>query len=189
MSIYMKIVLPMVVLLLLCGVSWSSGPVDKKGPAQTDDPSDVSQNPSAGEQLSWWVLGGGGTSAMSTNYILNGTVHQTAVATVVSDSYRVYHGFWQSFETAGCCVGRVGDANGEGDYPDEISLGDIMLLVDVKFVSGDCGKLPCIEEADANQDGGPDPTCEDNVTLGDIMSLVNFLFIAGPENAILPDCL
>jgi photosystem II stability/assembly factor-like uncharacterized protein len=88
-----------------------------------------------------------------------------------------------------CCVGRVGDTNGEGEYPDEVTLGDIMLLVDVKFISGDCSKLPCVAEADVNQDGGPEPTCDDHVTLGDIMTLVDFLFITGPENATLPECL
>jgi hypothetical protein len=88
-----------------------------------------------------------------------------------------------------CCSGRVGDANGEGEYPDEVTLGDIMLMVDVKFISGDCSKLPCISEADVNQDGGADPTCEEHVTLGDIMMLVDYLFITGPEDATLPDCL
>jgi hypothetical protein len=89
----------------------------------------------------------------------------------------------------GCCLGRVGDANGEGEYPDEVTLGDIMLLVDVKFISGDCSKLPCVTEADVNQDGGDTPICEEHVTLGDIMTLVDFLFITGPEIATLPDCL
>ena len=84
-----------------------------------------------------------------------------------------------------CCVGRVGDANGQGVYPDEITLGDIMLLVDVKFISSDCSKLTCIAEADVNQDGGANPTCEDHVSLGDIMTLVDFLFIS---NAPLNDC-
>jgi hypothetical protein len=88
----------------------------------------------------------------------------------------------------GCCQGRVGDANGEGEYPDEITLGDIMLLVDVKFISGDCSKLPCLSEADVTQDGGSDPTCEENVTLGDIMTLVDFLFITGPDVATLLEC-
>jgi hypothetical protein len=85
-----------------------------------------------------------------------------------------------------CCVDRVGDANGEGEYPDEVTLGDIMLLVDVKFISGDCSKLPCIEEADVNQDGGAIPNCDDHVTLGDIMTLVDFLFI---NNTPLKECL
>jgi hypothetical protein len=88
-----------------------------------------------------------------------------------------------------CCSGRVGDANGQGEYPDEITLGDIMLLVDVKFISSDCSKLTCLTEADVNQDGGTNPNCEDHVTLGDIMTLVDFLFITGPENATLPECL
>jgi len=89
----------------------------------------------------------------------------------------------------GCCHGRVGDANGSNEPTDEITLGDIMLLVDVKFISGDCSKLLCLTEADVTQDGGANPTCEDNVTLGDIMTLVDFLFITGPETAVLNTCL
>jgi len=88
-----------------------------------------------------------------------------------------------------CCVARVGDANGEGEYSDEVTLSDIMLLVDVKFISSDCSKLSCLTEADVNQDGGADPACEDHVTLSDIMALVDFLFISGPELVALPDCL
>jgi len=88
-----------------------------------------------------------------------------------------------------CCQGRVGDVNGEGVYPDEVTLGDIMLLVDVKFVSGDCSKLPCLTEADVNQGGGANPNCDDHITLGDIMTLVDFLFITCPENGTLPECL
>ena len=83
----------------------------------------------------------------------------------------------------------MGDANGEGEYPDEVTLADIMLLVDVKFISSDCSMLPCILEADINQDGGTDPNCDDHVTLGDIMVLVDFLFITGREVATLPECL
>jgi hypothetical protein len=88
-----------------------------------------------------------------------------------------------------CCVGRVGDANEQGEYPDEVTLGDIMVMVDAKFISGDCNKLACVAEADVSQDGGANPNCEDHVTLGDIMTLVDFLFITGPANATLPDCL
>ena len=87
-----------------------------------------------------------------------------------------------------CCVGRVGDANGLGVYPDEISLGDIMMMIDAKFISESCDRIPCLAEADVKQDGGAEPTCED-ITLGDIMVLVDFLFITGPQNATLPECL
>ena len=92
----------------------------------------------------------------------------------------------------GCCVGRVGDANGEGEYPDEVTLGDIMLMVDVLFISNDCTKFACPDEADVNQSGGPNPpqeSCLNYVTLGDIMTLVDFLFITGPDVAVLPECL
>ena len=88
----------------------------------------------------------------------------------------------------GCCRVRVGDADGQGEYPDEVTLGDIMLLVDVKFVSGNCSLLPCLTEADVNQDGGVAPICDDHVTLGDIMMLVDYLFITGPGIATLNDC-
>jgi len=88
-----------------------------------------------------------------------------------------------------CCLGRVGDANGSNEPTDEITLGDIMLLVDAKFITGNCSRLPCLTEADVNQDGGTNPNCDDHVTLGDIMTLVDFLFITGPDVAVLPDCL
>jgi C1A family cysteine protease len=89
----------------------------------------------------------------------------------------------------GCCFGRVGNANGQGVYPDEITLGDIMLLVDAVFISYNCDKIPCLLEADVNQDGSTEPNCDDHITLGDIMMLVDFLFITGPETAVLHDCL
>jgi murein tripeptide amidase MpaA len=114
---------------------------------------------------------------------LNLTVAVTDAAAAIASRELTLH------ISGGCCIGRVGDPNGQGEYPDEITLGDIMLLVDVKFISGDCSKLPCLTEADVNQDGGADPTCEEHVTLADIMTLVDFLFITGPENATLPECL
>jgi PKD repeat protein len=89
----------------------------------------------------------------------------------------------------GCCSVRVGNANGEGEYPDEVTLADIMLLVDVKFLSSDCSKLACLAEADVNQDGGAEPNCNDHVTLADIMYLVDYLFITGPSAGTLPECL
>ena len=91
-----------------------------------------------------------------------------------------------------CCVGRVGDANSTGVYPDEITLGDVMLMVDVLFVSNDCTNFVCPDEADVNQSGGENPpqsACLDYVSLGDLMMLVDFLFITGPEVAELPECL
>ena len=143
-----------------------------------------------GINIPWRVLSSGGNvNSASAHYRLEGTVAQTAVGKSSSLNRRLNHGFWQELEPATCCEGRVGDANGEGEYPDEVTLGDIMYLVDVKFISGDCSKLTCLAEADVNQDGGLNPTCEDHVTLGDIMTLVDFLFITGPDVAVLKTCL
>jgi hypothetical protein len=89
-----------------------------------------------------------------------------------------------------CCVGRVGNANGIGTYPNEVTISDIQLLVTAKFMSSlPCEQnLHCLTEADVNQSGGANPACKD-ITIADIQTLVNHLFIAGPANAPLKDCL
>jgi hypothetical protein len=86
----------------------------------------------------------------------------------------------------GCCEGRVGDANGSG--VDEPTIGDISVMIDAKFIAGTCdGKIVCLSEADINQSGGSNPTCED-ITIGDISILIDYLFITGPPLG-LADCL
>ena len=74
----------------------------------------------------------------------------------------------------GCCVGRVGDANGSGD--DEPSVADIGRIVEFLFISG--APFPCLHEADVNQSGGPNPQPTD-VSVADIGVLVDYLFITG----------
>jgi hypothetical protein len=79
-------------------------------------------------------------------------------------------------EPTGCyCVGRVG--NVDCDYLDQVTLVDIMMLVDHLFVSH--ARLPNLEEANAS--GDP----EGNITLLDVMVLVDHLFISGAD---LPKC-
>lgn len=90
--------------------------------------------------------------------------------------------------SGGCCLSRVGDANGLGTYPNEVTISDIQLLVTAKFITGSCAAIPCLAEGDANQSGGAGPTCND-ITISDIQTLVNHLFIAGPANAPLKECL
>jgi streptogramin lyase len=86
-----------------------------------------------------------------------------------------------------CCEGRVGDANGQGG--DEPTISDISVMIDAKFISGICeGIIQCLAEADVNQSGGSDPTCDD-ITISDISILIDYLFITGPETATLLDCL
>jgi len=78
-----------------------------------------------------------------------------------------------------CCLSRVGDVNGEGG--DEPTIGDVSCLIDAKFITGNCeGIIDCLAEADINQSGGIDPTCDD-ITIGDISILIDYLFITGPS--------
>ncbi|MCX6836060.1 MAG: C10 family peptidase, partial [candidate division Zixibacteria bacterium] len=92
-------------------------------------------------------------------------------------------------EKTSCCNGRVGDANGLGVYPQEVTISDIQTLVTAKFIYGTCaGYVPCLAEGDVNQSGGTNPTCS-SITISDIQALVNHLFIAGPANAPLNSCL
>ena len=86
-----------------------------------------------------------------------------------------------------CCTGMVGDVYDESDS-DMPTIGDIIVLIDAKFITVDCeGMLDCLQEADVNQSGAPWPTCDD-ITIGDVMMLIDFLFITGPNNMSLPDC-
>jgi len=105
--------------------------------------------------------------------------------------FRSYDPVWNGpkviYDTpASCCVQRVGDANGIGG--DEPTLGDLVVMIDAKFISGYCdGIIACLAEADINLSGGADPTCDD-ITMGDISILQDYLFITGPSLG-LPDCL
>ena len=93
-----------------------------------------------------------------------------------------------------CCTGRVGDVNNSGD--EVPTIGDISVLIDARFVTGDCGAtqnppvemIACFGEADINGSGGTYPTCGD-LTIGDISMLIDYLFITGPETfGPLSDC-
>jgi hypothetical protein len=97
--------------------------------------------------------------------------------------------------TEHCCSGRVGDANGSGD--ENPTIGDISVIIDAKFIPGACitsgqnANIRCLAEADINQSGGCNPTCED-ITIGDIVLAIDLAFITecqyGPPWCS-PECL
>jgi len=99
---------------------------------------------------------------------------------------------------SGCCStqpgNRVGNANNQGTYPNEVTISDIQTLVTAKYIIGSClpvgtfAGLSCLAECDANQSGGATPTCND-ITISDIQTLVNHLYICGPANCPLKTCL
>ena len=91
-----------------------------------------------------------------------------------------------------CCVGKVGDANGSGE--DEPTIGDISVMIDAKFITGACissgpgANIRCLAEADINQSGGVNPTCDD-ITIGDISLLIDGGFITGWDFFLRSPCL
>jgi len=84
-----------------------------------------------------------------------------------------------------CCLGRVGDANGQSG--DEPTISDISVIIDLLFISQSPDVIPCLAEADVNQSGGQYPQKED-LTISDISILIDYLFITGPTLG-LADCL
>jgi hypothetical protein len=79
----------------------------------------------------------------------------------------------------------VGNANGVGVYPREVTISDVQTLVMAKFIMGTCdGVVQCLAEGDVNQSGGENPSCND-ITITDVSLLVDHLFISGTA---LPDC-
>ena len=114
--------------------------------------------------------------------VISGTPTQTGlygfVVTIsnTSTGYSDQRMFDIAIAEGSCCQGKVGNVDGrDGDEP---TLADIMVLVDMLFITGN--QPECLLEADINQSGGADPTRED-ITLGDVMYLVDHLFIDKSE--------
>ena len=121
--------------------------------------------PAAGEEINWQVISSGGREGSSTNFIVNGTVAQTAVGGGGSTLYGLTHGFWQSH---GCCVGISGNA--DGDPTETCDISDLTKIIDYLFITGtppDC--LP-----EANTDGSLDGICD----ISDLTKVIDYLFIS-----------
>ena len=69
------------------------------------------------------------------------TENEVGTCTITFEAHDQYGGICSTqvvveVTEASCCVGRVGDANGSNEPTDEITLGDIMTLVDFLFITG-----------------------------------------------------
>jgi len=86
-----------------------------------------------------------------------------------------------------CCVGHVGDTN--GDAGDDPTIGDVSAMIDYLFISQNPLVIHCLAEADYNQSGGCDIT-RDDITIGDIAAWIDcaFLWPIPPERCP-PECL
>lgn len=163
-------------LILVASVSADTTEKEKPAPAPANQPAQITPGapipaqspataqPTAGEQIKWQVISGGGTSGSSTNYKLAGTVGQTAAGLGASTNYKVNSGYWQNFTTTSCCT-VAGDANNDNST----NVGDAVYTINHVFKGGPAPT--CKDEGDANFD------CRTNV--GDAVYLINHVFKGG----------
>ena len=130
--------------------------------------------PATGEEINWQVISSGGTKGTSTNFVLNGTVGQTAVGYGSSTNYGLSHGFWQEFGPTTCC--NHDGIRGDVDYNMALNVADLGYLVDFLFFGGP--PPPCLEEGNVNGDGG--------INVADLGYLVDYLFFNGDDPAACP---
>ncbi len=117
------------------------------------------------ERIDWQVISGGGSRGASANYVLSGTVGQTATGTSVSATYHLNHGFWQDFGPTSCCD-VPGDANNDG----KVNVGDAVYIIGYVFRGGP--EPPCLQEGDANGDV--------KINVGDAVYIIGYVFRGGP---------
>lgn len=120
-----------------------------------------------GEQINWQVISSGGGQGFSTNYVLTGTVGQTAVGTGSSTNFGIIHGFQQNFAVADTSCCQLG---GDVDHSGGIDVADLGYIVDYLFRSGP--PPPCDAEGDVDGSGGID--------VADLGYIVDYLFRSGP---------
>jgi hypothetical protein len=140
----------------------------------------VMSEPQEGEQINWYVISRGGTHATSTNYILDGTLDQTAIGFSQNDTYTLNSGFWQVFEPGYLC----GDANNDGD----VNVSDAIWIVNFIFISG--------PEPDPWAAG--EVNCDGSLNVSDVIWIANYVFGTGsnpcdsdppyPDGDGIPDC-
>ncbi|MFH2037029.1 MAG: hypothetical protein ABIJ45_11545 [Candidatus Zixiibacteriota bacterium] len=121
----------------------------------------------SGEQINWQVISSGGSiGGSSTNFVLSGTIGQTAVASGTSTNFGLLHGFWQDFGSSGAVV-NCGDANNNA----VLNILDITYLIAYLYKSGPA-PIPynCVG----------DPNGSANVNILDITYLIAYLYKSGP---------
>lgn len=123
----------------------------------------TSSGSSAGEQVKWHVISGGGTEGTSAVYRLVGTAGQSAVGMGSSLDYGITHGFWQEFGGESYVYG---DANGDGS----VDIDDVVFLINYIFADG-----PAPEPAES-----ADVNCSGDIDIDDVVYLIAYIFSGGP---------
>ncbi|PKK84151.1 MAG: hypothetical protein CVT49_04965 [candidate division Zixibacteria bacterium HGW-Zixibacteria-1] len=117
---------------------------------------------SPGDTISWQVIGSGATSGISEQYLLNGTVGQSAIGFDSAAVYLVRSGFWQFF-----CDCRPGDADASGS----INILDVSFLINYLYKGGSAPRPYALCSGDAD--------CNCMINILDVTQLINYLYKNG----------
>lgn len=119
-------------------------------------------------QINWDALSNGGSiDGSSADYILSGTINQSAAGIGYVNSLSLQAGFWQDFASLnGSCCDVAGDANGDATS----NIGDAVFLISFIFRGGVAPD--CLDEGDSNGD------CSINVA--DAVYLIFYNFHENP---------
>ncbi len=126
--------------------------------------------PKAGEEINWQVISGGGLQGgTSTNFIMSGTVAQTATGSGSSPNFVLNHGYWVDFGgSGGPCDCDPGNANGDVTT----NIFDITYLISYLYKSGPAPTPYALCSGD--------PNCDCTGNIFDITYLISFLYKGGP---------
>ncbi|MEW5925190.1 MAG: hypothetical protein AB1746_14495 [Candidatus Zixiibacteriota bacterium] len=117
---------------------------------------------SPGDTICWQVVGSGATSGNSEQYLLSGTLGQSAIGLDSTAVLLLRSGFWQFF-----CDCNPGDADGNGI----INLLDVTFLITYLYRGGPAPRpFPLCS-------GDPDCSCMVNIL--DVTYLISYLYKGG----------
>ncbi len=124
----------------------------------------------SGEEINWQVISSGGNQgSSSTNFMLSGTLGQTAVGSGTSTNFGLNQGYWQNFgDGGGPCDCEPGNVNGDGT----INIFDITYIISYLYLSGPAPIPYALCSADPNKD------CTCNIF--DITYIISHLYLGGP---------
>jgi hypothetical protein len=123
----------------------------------------------AGEEINWQVISSGGCQeGTSADFILSGTVGQTAVGMGSSPAYGLSHGYWQDFGgSSGPCDCEPGEMNGDA----VVNIFDVTGTISFLYLGG-AAPIPYeICSGDMNAD------C--TVNIFDVTGTISFLYLGG----------
>jgi hypothetical protein len=128
------------------------------------DKADVSRL--SGEQVQRQVISSGASTMSGANYVVSGTVTQTAIGDAASSGFNFNQGFWQRAASPADHCTPYGDADGSG----AVDIDDVVFLIGYIFSGGPAPDPICCGDADGSG----------AIDIDDVVYLIGYIFSGGP---------